>query len=126
MSEYKAIGYHDWELIVARAGELYDRQRKSKRGISGQGIFREDGHEYWYAVAAQERIAAALNAQAGVVEALRPLAEAVERLDNAKHGNDFVGTICAQSQVNEAARAALAAVKGTPEYVRPDLRGYGE
>ena len=52
----------------------------------------------------------ALNA-AGVVEALRPLAEAVERLDNARHGNDFVGTICAQSQIIEAARAALAAVK---------------
>jgi hypothetical protein len=59
-----------------------------------------------------ERIAAALNQRAGVVEALRPLAEAVERLDNARHGNDFVGTICAQSQVNEAARAALAAAKG--------------
>jgi flagellar biosynthesis/type III secretory pathway protein FliH len=53
----------------------------------------------------------ALNAQAGGVEALRPLAEAVERLDNARHGNDFVGTICAQSQIIEAARAALAAVK---------------
>lgn len=59
----------------------------------------------------EEAEAAALNQQAGVVEALRPLAEAVERLDNARHGNDFVGTICAQSQIIEAARAALAAVK---------------
>jgi hypothetical protein len=69
-----------------------------------------------------ERSAAALNAQAGVVEALRPLAEAVERLDNARHGNDFVGTICAQSEVNEAARAALAAIKGPlpePPEVKP-------
>jgi hypothetical protein len=63
-----------------------------------------------FEVETAERIATALNA-AGVVEALRPLAEAVERLDNARHGNDFVGTICAQSQVNEAARAALAAVR---------------
>ncbi len=76
-------------------------------------IVYEDGSFFCEAIDAEaaKRIAAALNAQAGGVEALRPLAEAVERLDNARHGNDFVGTICAQSQIIEAARAALAAVK---------------
>lgn len=106
MSDYKAIGYTDWEWIVARAGELYDRQRKSKRGIGGQGIFREDGHEYWYAVAAQERIAAALNQQAGVVEALQNLADTADAVIAEERWPDSL-----ELPVREA-RAALAAVKG--------------
>jgi hypothetical protein len=105
VSDYKAIGYADWEWIVARAGELYDRQRKSKRGVSGQGIFREDGHEYWYAVAAQERIAAALNQRAGVVEAFTAALARLEAFEIEEDG--------AFSEATLKARAALAAIKET-------------
>jgi hypothetical protein len=113
VSDYKAIGYTDWEWIVARAGELYDRQRKSKRGISGQGIFREDGHEYWYAVAAQERIAAALNAQAGVVDDEATVERLAAHLYRRIHGNFAFANASARkkSEMRDEARAALAAVK---------------
>jgi hypothetical protein len=118
VSDYKAIGYTEWEWIVARAGELYDRQRKSKRGIGGQGIFREDGHEYWYAVAAQERIAAALNAQAGVVEAARRYYEGWcqdEASDEPEDGSDrcrWTGCTVEQRDAARDLRDALASIKG--------------
>jgi len=51
------ISHADWEWIEARAEGLYVIHRNSRRGAGGQGIFREDGVAYWYAVAAQERIA---------------------------------------------------------------------
>lgn len=56
-----------------------------------------------------ERIAAALNAQAGVVEALRPLEEKLETYQQSCWTlTDSLMAI----ELAEAARAAIAAVKG--------------
>lgn len=95
-------------------------------GVRGLG-YEVVGAEHGYAIAEcarkdhAERIAAALNAQAGVVEALRPLEEALalfdsradEALLNADNPfNDALSvTVARIDGVISAARAALAAVK---------------
>ncbi|MFN8993809.1 MAG: hypothetical protein ACK5X3_09165 [Pseudomonadota bacterium] len=54
----------------------------------------------------------ALNAQAGVVEALRPLEVELEKLDDATERDSTPEMVGATWRLIEAARAALAAVKG--------------
>jgi hypothetical protein len=100
------LGYAEWEEIVQRADELYTRHRKSR--VGGQGLFRDDFPEYWHAVATKERIAAALNAQAGVVEAL-PAEMTLERSPAL-----YDGVSGQQAYVwgyNDCRAAALAAIK---------------
>jgi predicted RNA-binding Zn ribbon-like protein len=63
------------------------------------------------AAAELDDIAAALNAQAGVVEALRPLAEALARHDKAALADDHANITVAAHDLFDAARAALAAVR---------------
>lgn len=59
-----------------------------------------------------KRIAAALNAQAGVVEALRPLEVEIEKLDDATERDSTPEMVGATWRLIDAVRAALAAVKG--------------
>ena len=89
------------QVISARVIHWCVREEgRPSSGLDIAGKTREDAVRKW-----NQRIAAARNA-AGVVEALRPLEQALAEYDKPSGGVDEL------YEIKDAARAALAAVKG--------------